>query len=94
MFVNLSSSQFAKVSICAKCILPGCIDSALGVFTLALLKTARSLKTKIVFARINVHNNSSWFDDDSCLLKQNCPSNRFVAIIELKLKMISLHIII
>ena len=94
MFVNLSSSQFAKVSICAKCILPGCIDSSLGVFTLALLKTARSLKTKTVFAGTSVHDNSSWFHDDSCLLKQNCPSNRFVAIIELKLKMISLHIII
>ncbi len=64
-------TQFITSSsvICARSVLPHCIDSALSVFSNALLEAASSMK-RTVFVNATFSDNSPWFEDSCRLPKQ------------------------
>ena len=64
-------TQFITSSsvICARSVLPHCIDSALSVFSNALLEAASSMK-RTVFVNATFSDSSPWFEDSCRLPKQ------------------------
>ena len=64
-------TQFITSSsvICARSVLHHCIDSALSVFSNALLEAASSMK-RTVFVNATFSDNSPWFEDSCRLPKQ------------------------